>query len=329
MTQILFIGLAAGAAAAILFATLATGTPFAMGLFYLTPLPLLLAGLAANHLATVVGAALAAALIGAMFNAWLVLGFLVAIALPAYVLVYLAMLARPAGNGGGEQLEWYPPGRLVIAAAVLAAFSTALTIPLFGFDLESYRAELRATFERVLRAMTATPEGTPIAIPGGRDPDAVLDVLTIVMPPTAAALTMVTNSANLWLAGLVARVLGRLRRPWPDISALRFPNSAPIALVAAIAVSFAPGLIGLVATILTATLFVAYAVLGFAVLHAVTRRLPARIIMLAAVWLFVLSQAWPALIVAIIGLADAIVDFRARFSGGPPQVPTQRPPSNS
>lgn len=257
MTQVLLIGLGAGAASALLFASLASGQPFAIGLFYLTPLPILLAGIAWNHLAGLVAAASAAVMLGSVLGGWFLITFLIGIAVPAYVLAYLGLLARPAANGGGETVEWYPPGRLVLAAALLAAAATAISIPAFGLDIDSHRGGLKAAFERILRAQTGAAAGTELKLPGVENTSAFLDFLTVVIPPAAAVLSMVTILANLWLAGRITLISGRLARPWPDLSAMTFPNGAALLLVAGIAGSFLPNLLGLVAALFGATLLIA------------------------------------------------------------------------
>lgn len=352
MVQILLVGFGAGLTSALMFAALASGSPFSIVLFYLTPLPILLAGIAWNHLAGAVAAVTAAVLLGAFLGLWFVLAFLVGIGLPAYALAYLALLARPVsvsvhprdngdparqpreqaalgprlrGDERSESLEWYPPGRIVIAAALFAATATALTIPAFGFDAESYRSALRSAFERVLRAQTDTPADQPLTLPGTTNAAALLDLLVVVMPPAAAALNLVTMVFNVWLAGRIARVSGRLARPWPDLSAMRFPARAPLLLAAAVAGTFLPGLAGIVAGLFTATLLLAYALLGFAVVHGATRGMAARPFVIAGVWFAVLVLGWPLLLVGMLGLADAMIDIRARVAGGPGNVPTKRP----
>ena len=42
------------------------------------------------------------------------------------------MLARPAANGAGGHLEWYPPGRLVLWAALLGALVVAVALVALG-----------------------------------------------------------------------------------------------------------------------------------------------------------------------------------------------------
>jgi hypothetical protein len=346
MVQILLVGFGAGLTSALLFASLASGSIYSVALFYLTPLPILLAGIAWNHLAGAVAALSAAVLLGAFLGLWFVLAFLIGIGIPAYALAYLALLARPAANSsvrpresgdpgrqaqaqdaldsrfrGNERsvsptLEWYPPGRIVVAAALLAATATALTIPAFGLDAESYRSALRAAFERVLRAQTGTPAGQPLNL-GTTNTAGLLDLLVIVMPPAAAALNLVTMLINVWLAGRIARVSQRLARPWPDLGEMRFPSRAPLLLAIAIAGTFLPGLAGIVAGFYSATLLLAYAVLGFAVVHGASRAMAARPFLLTGVWFAVLVLGWPLVLVAMLGLADSMIDIRARVAGGP------------
>lgn len=316
MMQILSIGVGAGAAAALLFATLASGSAFSILLFYLTPLPILLAGIAWSQLTGLIAALVAAILLGYALGRWFFISFLVAIGIPAYTLSYLALLAND-DNGDGT-LEWFPAGSLVIAAAVLAALATALTVPALGLDVETYRATLRDGFERVLRAQTNTPAGQPLQLPGGRDSKDVLNVLALIMPPFAALMTMGTSLLNLWLAGRIARTSGRLKRPWPDLHEIRFPSFTPLLFAVVIALTFLPGIAGLIASLFGATLLFAYVLLGFVVVHHITRPMGGRTIILAGFWAVTLMFGWTILIVALIGLAEPIFKFRERFAGTPP-----------
>jgi hypothetical protein len=325
MLWIVLIGLGAGVTSALLFAALATGQTYAIGLFYLTPLPIVIAGIGWSHLAGAVAAIVSAIVVGVFFGFWFVFAFLAAIGIPAYILSYLAMLARPADNGSGH-LEWFPVGRLVLAAALIAAAATAVSVAAFGFDVETYRNGLKAAFERVLRAQLGTPAGQPLELPGTKDAQAALMVLAILMPPAAACFSMVTLLANLWLGGRIARVSGRLTRPWPDIGAMTFPAAAPFALAGSVAATFAPGIIGVVAGFFAATLLLAYAILGFAVIHGATRGMSARMIVLVAAWLSVFVLGWPLLLITLLGLADTFIDLRGRVRrGGPPDLSPHQP----
>ncbi len=144
MMQIGLIGIGAGAAAALLFASVASGSWLSIILFYLAPLPVMIAGLGWSHWAALIAAFTGAAALGLVVSGYFFFAFLAGAGLPAWWLGYLAMLARPAGagNGSAPALEWYPPGRLVAWAAGLGALTVIIAIPNFGFDGETIRANL-------------------------------------------------------------------------------------------------------------------------------------------------------------------------------------------
>ena len=122
MARFLLLGAGAGLVSAALFASAATGTALAGILFYLTPLPICLAGLGwgwtTAGVAALAGTLVAGGVLGPAAGAV----FAGAIALPIAVLCYLALLSRPVAATGGQQaaLEWYPIGRLVGWAAIVA-----------------------------------------------------------------------------------------------------------------------------------------------------------------------------------------------------------------
>jgi hypothetical protein len=123
MVHIVLIGLAAGVAAALLLASFASGSLLSIFLFYLAPLPLMIAALGWSHLAGLIAAAVAATALAGWFTGLFFVAFLVGVGLPAWLLSYLALLARPAT--ATESVEWYPVGRLVVWAAVLGALVVA------------------------------------------------------------------------------------------------------------------------------------------------------------------------------------------------------------
>jgi hypothetical protein len=313
MMQIALIGIGAGAAAALLFASVTSGSLLSVALFYLAPLPLMIAGLGWSHWSAMTGALAAGVALGFIFGPLFFFTFLAGVGLPAWWLGYLTMLARPATNGGGAQLEWYPPGRLVIWAAVLASLIVIVAIPNFGTDAESFRAGLRAALSRLLHAEPDAPAGLTNSA-------RLVDFLVLAIPPAGAVLATVTNLLNLWLAGRIVKFSGRLKRPWPQLADMTFPRSALAALAVAVAVTFVGGIAGIVAGVLAASLLMAYGVLGFAVLHTISRGLDARGFLLGGVYAAVLVFGWPVLALCLLGLIEAAMDLRARFTRkrGPP-----------
>ncbi len=311
MLQVLLIGLAAGLAAALLFASLVTGSLFSFLLFYLAPLPVMIAGLGWSHFAALIAALTAAASLAAAFGGFLFAAFLLGLALPAWWLTYLALLARPA-PAHPEALEWYPVGRLVLWAALLGALGIILAIPTFGTDAESFQSGVRHAFDRLLHAEMNTASDAQLTLPGIVDPERFLDFLVIVTPPAAAVVSTVTTLANLWLAGRIVKLSGRLRRPWPDLGTTALPRYAAALLAAAMGGALVGDLIGIVAGVLTASLLVAYALVGLAVLHATTRGINGRGFVLAGIYAAVGVFGWPALLLSLLGLADLALDFRRR-----------------
>jgi hypothetical protein len=321
MMQFGLIGIGAGAAAALLFASVTSGAWLSIPLFYLAPLPIMIAGLGWSHWAALIAALAGALALAFAFGPVFFFSFLAGAGLPAWWLGYLAMLARPAGNGPAA-LEWYPPGRLVIWAAILGGLVVVVAIPNFGFDADSFRAGLRHALTHILRVETDAPAGAPLSMPGVSNADRLIDFLVTAIPPAAAVLATITNALNLWLAACVVKFSGRLKRPWPSLAAMTFPRALTIALATAVALSFVGSLIGIVAGVLSASLLMAYGVLGFAVLHAITRGMASRIFLLGGVYLAVLVLGWPVLALCLLGLIEAAIDLRARIANtrGPPAL---------
>jgi Predicted membrane protein (DUF2232) len=319
MMRIVFIGIAAGLAAALVFASVASGSALAIPLFYLAPLPVLIATLGWSQMSGLIAAGVAAVGLGVAFGGMLFVVFLVGVGLPAWWLGYLALLARPGAGAAPDHLEWYPVGRLVIWAALLGSLIVVSIIARFGLDAESIQAGLKRTLEAMFQVQ-GSADG---AAPGGVDAGEFISLLTTWIPRIAAIPTIVASLLNLWLAARIVRASGRLKRPWPDLSAIAFPSSVPLLLAAAIAGTFVPGLLGMLCWVLTASLLTAYMLLGFAVLHATTRALNGRAFILAGSYLTVVLFGWPALAVAIIGLADAALDIRGHVArkGANPNIP--------
>jgi hypothetical protein len=304
MKQIVLVGLGAGAAAAMLFASVVSGSIAAIVLFYLAPLPILIAALGFSHVAGLIAAATATAVI-ALLSGVVIIAVPV-IAFGAWWLGYLALLARPAANGGGGALEWYPAGRLVLWAAVIGALVVAAAIPNFGTDQASLQAALRKTYERML----------------GDQP--LIDVLVVAVPPAAAVFATITTLLNLWLAARIVKISDRLTRPWPDLPALALPASSSGLLAAAVAGSFLPDLAGIISGAFAASLLMAFAILGFAVLHTITRGTASRPFVLGGVYAAAALIGWPVLVVSILGLAETAFDIRGRVANkrGPPRLRT-------
>ena len=319
MMQVALIGVGAGAAAALLFASVTSGIGFSVILFYLAPLPIMIVALGWSHWAGFTAAVAAAAMLGGVFGIFFFATFLTMVGAPAWWLGYLALLGRPGANGGTAHVEWYPPGRLVLWAAIFGAAVVAGALVTFGGDEATIRHGLGNALDQALRLQTGAPADAPLQFPGLRDADRVIDILVLLLPPAAAVIATITQTGNLWLAGLVVKLSGRLRRPWPDLTMLSFPPLAAAWYGAFLAGAFLPDLTGLVASLFAATLTLAFALVGFAVMHTATRHMRGRAVVLSGAYGCIVILVWPIVVMTLIGVAETLFGLRARSSRrGPP-----------
>jgi hypothetical protein len=321
MIATILIALAAGCASALMFASIISGALISLLLFYLAPLPLMVTALGWGPLAATFGGIVAASGLGAMFGLPYCLAFAVTVALPAWWLGHLAMLGRPvsaaaAGNGAAPAapvLEWYPVGRILLWIAGFAVLTTIAALLTLGSDAETITGELKRGLLKVLGSSDAAT---------GSDVGIWVDALAVIAPAAAAIVAMTTLTLNLWLAAKIAATSGRLHRPWPDLKTAALPPTTLVAVAVALALCFIGGIVAMLAQIVTTALMMAYALIGFAVLHTLTQALKSRAFWLSCTYAVVVVFGWPALAMIALGLADAVFGFRERYlRGRPPPLP--------
>jgi hypothetical protein len=311
----LIIGAGSGLVSAALFASAATATALAGVLFYLTPLPLCLAGLGWGGMAALVSAITGTIVIAASLGPATAAIFAVSIAAPMALLTHLALLSRPLATPQGQvtqTVEWYPAGRLVGWAAIMAGLLAAILVLIVGYDQDSYKEMIRQMLEHsALKELDR--DGTLFT----EETIASMSAMIARALPAAFAIVWLTITLfNLWMAGLIVDASGRALRPWPDLHALELPNALVPIFAAALLASFMPGLPGLVATGFAGALLFAFVLQGLAVIHVYSRGVPFRALLLAAVYLGILLLGWVAIAVAIVGLGEPV--FRLRERGQPP-----------
>jgi hypothetical protein len=322
MIAIVLIAIAAGSASALMFASIISGALISLLLFYLAPLPLMVAALGWGPLGATIGGIVAAIGLGAIFGLPYCIAFAVTIALPAWWLGHLALLGRPMANGvsPGEgtspvapDLEWYPVGRILLWISGFAALTTMAALLTLGTDAAAITGALRRGLLRMLG---------PREVASAGETEQWIDAVVTVAPAAAAIVAMMTLTLNLWLAAKITATSGRLHRPWPDLKSAALPPMTLAALCVAIAFCFTGGLLAVLAQIVTAALMVAYALTGFAVLHTLTLALKSRALWLGCSYAVMLVFGWPVLAIVVLGLADAIFGFRQRYlRGRPPPLP--------
>ena len=312
MITTFFIALAAGCASALMFASIISGALISLVLFYLAPLPLMVAALGWGPLSATIGGIAAAIGLGAIFGLPYCIAFVLTVALPAWWLGHLTLLGRPvtgvqAGNGAAPvapPLEWYPVGRILLWAAGFAALTTMAALLTLGSDAATISGALRRGLLRIMGLRDATPPA---------DTGYFADAMVAIAPAAAAIVAMMTLTLNLWLAAKITATSGRLHRPWPDLKSAALPPMTLAALSLALACSFAGGLLTMFGEIISAALLTAYALVGFAVLHTLTLSMKGRLLWLGGTYAAVLVAGWPVLAMVVLGLADAVFGFRQRY----------------
>jgi hypothetical protein len=312
----LLIGCGAGAVSALLFASASTGTLLGLlVLFFLSPLPVAISGLGRGWQSAAAAALTGAVVVAAAIALRAAAFHFLALGLPTVVLSYLALLNREGagGNGAAAAVEWYPIGRIVTVAALWAGGLAALALFSTASDIDSLRATLRSTFERIfsLSPPGSAPGGETI---GEQEIAAFTELMVVTFAGALATLWMTIATLNLWLAGLVTRQSGRLVRPWPALSELRLPRSLPLAFAATIALTFLPNYPGLIASGFASAFLFAYMLVGLAVVHYVTRGMNMRGLILGALYaclLLLYPFSW--LAVAAIGLAEPVSPLKRKL----------------
>ena len=220
------IGAGAGLVSAALFASAVVSAALAGLILYLCPLPLCLAGLAWGKqvvtLAGFVGTVLTILVLGASPG----LVYAVTVAIPATALVHLILQHRTVpdpGDNGKQIVAWYPPGRLVAAAAVMAGVIAALVVLLLGPDMARYQAAIDEMLPLIHETLGVdnevwTTEAT----------ENLRTLLTRALPAALAVVWITIALFNMWLAGTIAKGSAHALRPWPNFHALELPNAMVI-----------------------------------------------------------------------------------------------------
>jgi hypothetical protein len=318
----LFIGLTAGFVAAVLYVTVATGTLFALVLYFLTPMPLFIAGLGWGALTAAAGGGAGTVLTTIVFGFDKGMQFLVTVAAPVVVLTYFALLSRAGERDGKPTVDWYPLGRILIWIAGLSAALIGFGVIIIGPDAASFEATMRDLFNAMLRAKPeVVTGGVPIS---GQQADEMIEVLVRIVPPASAAWWLLMMVAIMIVASLVVQRSGHAIRPQDNCTDLDLPMAAAPLLGAAFAASFLPGIAGIIAVSFTATLVVGFALQGLAVIHVVTRGNPIRPALLGLAYLMFFAASLIGVpMLAATGMAETLFRLRDRFTRGkaPPGPP--------
>lgn len=324
MPIFILIGLGGGIASAVLFSSAAGGGAAGrLVLYVLVPLPCLLAGLGWGSGAAGIAAGTGAAGVGAVLGLKAALVFFLSQGVPAAVLCHLALLSRPLYSALSQTgatapaHEWYPPGRLTAVATLMAGVLAALSLLVLGPDLDTLRGLLRELIEKVflkelpgLKDRQLSPE----------DVTAIVEFSLYALPAASAMIWLGGFLMNFWLAGRITLLSGRLPRPWPDLAAMTFPRGFALGLAAALALTFLTGYPALLGSGFGGAFFLAYVLMGLAIVHYVTRGQASRPFVLWGMYFALLIlNTWAALLIALLALLEPFLPLKRSIPPGPPR----------
>jgi hypothetical protein len=290
-----------GAVGAALYLAVLTGSPGSLILVYLAQLPLFAAGLwlgvsiaavagvTASVILLAVGGVIAAALFAGLYAA------------PVVLLVRQALLAR---RGPDDAVEWYSPGLLTAWLTGLGLAALAAVLVLLG-GRQGIEALLRESLTPMLDRFVGEA-------PIGRD-TLIADLARIIPGIVAASWMVMTASTAMLAQGILAR-FGLSWRTSPDLAAL----TLPIWIVALFGISAAAAAIGgtvrFFGVNILIVLSIPFCLAGLAVLHMAVRRMQRPQIPLTAFYVLAGLFGWPLLVIAVLGLLDALFGLRRRFA---------------
>ncbi len=326
------LGFGAGVAAAILFSLAGRGTLFAAALANLSPLPIMIAMLGFGLVAGAVSVISATITVGAVFYVQQKYGYLDAaalagltfaffIGLPALWLSLLSVLSRAKGSpdwvvttrvGSFFTRDYCTLERILsYAASISATIGVAIAISVStlygGFDLalEKLSADVLPLVERMSANLRLPPSV------GAQD---LAKAAVLAAAPAAAGGSLLTLMLNLWFGGRAVQLSGLLPRPWPAIALeLQLPRSFLLVFGAAsVAGPYLGGMAGLIVIIIAATIGTAFALVGLAVAHYLTRGLSFRFPLLFLIYLLLAVTSPSLLVLILIGVIETAFSLRAR-----------------
>lgn len=319
LNNYLMTGFIAGCVSAVLYLTVTTGSLFGLLLFYLTPLPIFIAGLGWGIVSAVIAGGSGFAVTSVTSGLQPGFLFFATVAMPVIALIRLALLSRTIPDTDPPRSEWYPLGRLLIWTGVISCVLVGLAVLLTGPDATAFENAIRQFLIGLFEANE--PLKRQLEAGGRRNVEQIVNLLVWIMPPASAALWMLTTLLNLRIASWAVERSGRMRRPRDIVKNIDLPRLAGPALAAALITSFAGGLVGIMAASFTAVLTIAFVIQGLAVVHVVTQGHAFRPFLLSGAYLLLLMTGWIGIVlIGAVGLAELFFGLRHRFAnrGGPP-----------
>jgi hypothetical protein len=318
----LAIALGAGLASALLFIVTVQGTMMAVALAYLAPLPIMIAvlgwGIDVGAIAMVAACALVAGAIEPFFG----LLFALTVALPGWALASFAHLRDLRFVHRPNDPE--PPVRASVGMLVIAAAAIGIAVSvgalIWMMVVSGGYEKGVAAFSEMLRPAIEDALGGPLRLPEDLTFNDLAGLIVKYSPAAIAGSMTLMFIINLYAAARSAQTSLRLNRPWPDVptSLVVPPAVVGVALAALATWLVAPEPASLFAAVFVGAFGVVYVLQGLAVLHALSRRVQGRPVLIAALYLAcIVAPRWVLPALAMIGLIESFVAMRARAAARP------------
>lgn len=306
MSKGIGLAVAAGLASGLVYVSVLAGGSLGMLLAYLTPLPLVMIGLSYGVGRSLIGCAVAVAVVALAAPGGIAV-FVLATLLPVLVLVRQALLWRQTPAG---QVEWYPPGPLLAQLAIIAVALMGLGELLVVGQPTSLEATVRQAVRHFVELVLPTAPGD---VKGQ-----LTGLWSAVFPAMLAGAWLLTAVANGVVGQWTVAKAGHALRPVPEYSGLELPLWLLGALAgAAVFGAMADGDAGYLGRNAAVVLLWPYVFAGLAAVHRWLRGKPNAGALLVLFYLvFFTMSGWALVAVAGLGLVRHWTRLRRREVAG-------------
>ncbi len=306
MSKGIGLSVAAGIASGVVYLSVLAGGALGILLTYLTPLPLVMVGLAFGLRRLTLASAVALAVV-AVASTQAAPIFAVVGPLPVLVLVRQSLLWRRADNG---TVEWYPPGMLLAWLGVIAVGLMLLGAALVPSGEGGIEGLVR------LQVATFLDEAAPMVPAEVKDSATAL--WAAMFPAMVGSAWLVMAALNGVMGQWTVAKAGFALRPTPAYTRLELPLWLLAMLVAtAVIGATASGDAGYLGRNAAVVLLWPYVFAGLAVVHRTVRGKPNAGMLLALFYVaFFAMFGWALVAVAGLGLVRHWTRLRRHGAGG-------------
>ncbi len=310
MFALIFIAALAGIASALLAASAAAGSMLGAVLMVVAPLPLMIVAIGWHPLLALIGGALTSALLALLFRGSAGLMFAIMVMIPAYGAAW-TMWRRPLDG---------PPlvGLLLMGGALYAALATLIGAFSISFDFSALEQQLVRQSELMYRVMSGLGADAPLTSVGGRDPKVFIDAMADAVGPFVAFMLGAIYILNIWLAAKITSRSGRLHGGWVPVPDLQLPRwLLPVAALSMLG-GLLPGYLGFMLELISVACILALIALGYSAMHAISRGVAMRGLLLGTLWSLTLVFGFPVLLMLLAGVAELTFSWRRSLGASRP-----------